>query len=431
MPQRAILKEKSGSQAVQAFQLADEEWKGIIEASRAGVLELPCCGVIAQPRAPMNMVRHFAHPPHTLQHCPAKPADAGRDTLIVAVARMAEKVGWSVVTEAKFDQYFCDIICSIDGSNVKIGFEFETGVRPNDELKAIDRQLREQGVTQLHWFFKKGRKGGYPGVAHKHIVSMAHADATDTIVKKCRDTLTTIKAVIENTRSLCGVLDKQGVSYDLQMKDGIPVSLHVQLPESVETHQIHVFAKHYKVSSPDVPLEKSYLDKGERIGAEQKTIIQIVDENLASGVTTWWDDYPELKSDSFARLRMELAKQEQKRQERYIKQQQWLETKRHLNATTSGNSTQTMGTVESNTEITRAGTSFADMRLRAARSVLKDYYGDEYNDELLDSVYEELNNKTPRQIVYENSQSTEAIEKAFGYRDDKGKPLRKIPVTEL
>lgn len=435
MPQRAIIEEKSGSQAVQAFRLSEEEWKGIIEASRAKILKLPCCGVTAQPRAPENMVRHFAHPPYTLQYCSAKTADVNRDSIIAAVAKMAEDLNWSVVTEVKFDQHFCDLVCSITEFDVSIGFEFETGTRPNDELNVIDDHLHLHGLTQLHWFFKKGRRGGYPTVANSYVGRMVDREAIDTIVKKCRTILDTIERTLENASALCESFDKRGLQYDLQTKDGIPAKLTVKLPESDEVHQIHIFSKNYKISSPTVSLAKQQLDRGERIGAEQKTIIQIVDENLANGVTTWWDDYPDLMADSFSRLRRELEKNEQSRRERYVRQQQWHETKRRAEPSAPKTGARLSGQHKkgphTEPELTHIGTSFADMRLKSVRCLLLDFYGDEYSEELLDSAFDVLGNKTPRQIAFEKSQAINIIETAFGYRDIRGKPLRRIPITEL
>jgi len=83
MPQRATIYEESGQEDVHAYELSDDHWYGVIEAAKAGRLKLPCCGVRAKPRDPENRIRHFAHPPYSLDQCQAKKTGSGGNTPII------------------------------------------------------------------------------------------------------------------------------------------------------------------------------------------------------------------------------------------------------------------------------------------------------------------------------------------------------------
>lgn len=61
---------KSRKKEIHAYLLTDPQWIGVIEASKAGVLKLPCCGQSVRPRDPRGMVRHFAHPSY--RQCQSK-----------------------------------------------------------------------------------------------------------------------------------------------------------------------------------------------------------------------------------------------------------------------------------------------------------------------------------------------------------------------
>ncbi|MBL4763442.1 MAG: hypothetical protein JKY93_12190, partial [Gammaproteobacteria bacterium] len=174
MPQRAIIYEESGHKDVHAYDLPDDHWYGVIEAAEAGRLKLPCCGVLAKPRDPENMIRHFAHPPNSLDNCQAKKTGNGHETIIAAVAAMAKGLGWQVTPEVRFEAGFCDVVCEREKSGLKIGFEFETGTRNSSNIEGVDAALKGGGIHQLHWFLKKGRHGGTPNVKNVHRFTMAN-----------------------------------------------------------------------------------------------------------------------------------------------------------------------------------------------------------------------------------------------------------------
>lgn len=433
MPQRAIIEEKTGKREVQAYQLTDQQWIGIIEASKAGVLKLPCCGQLAITRDPHDMIRHFAHPPYTLDNCEAKAPDALRDFIMVQVAEMAESLGWRVTTEAKIEDSFCDLLCHHDEHDLSIGVEIETGRRDNEDLLKLDFDLRNNGLLFVQWFFKKGRHGGYPDVEHKYTCSMRDKqEASQQVVEECRRVLSDINGLFEIAQKVCAGLAESGLKHELHTKSGVPDHVIVQFDENEETHRIDLSTSKVKMKAPRVEVTRQNLEKGDTVSQQQKTLIAIVSDNLAAGISLWWDGHPELLADSFKRLRLDIER-EDKRRRGYLAQRgsEVLVTSGDVKGIATGTvaSRQYQGTAAQG--VPPSGLSignFAELRLKEISCILRDYFGASYSDDMIDMPLEQIGGQTPRQLVEQTSQSAEDLYVALGYRDPVTKrPIRPMP----
>lgn len=439
MPQRAIIEEDSGEREVHAFQLTDQQWIGVIEASKAGVLKLPCCGQSALARNPHGMIRHFAHPPYTLENCDAKSPDAMRDYIIVQVAQMAEHLGWTVVTEEKVANCFCDLVCQHKEYGFHIGIEIETGHRDNDELLNLDRDLKSNGITLVQWFFKKGRRGGYPSVTHQHVCSMQEKQqASKRITDECRKLLSNIDSLFDIAEQVCDGLEREGLEHELHNKAGLPDHVIVKFKEGQETHRIDLSSSKVKMTNPTVAINRHNIARGETVGQQQETLIAIIYKNLAAGVAVWWDGHPALLSDSFRRLRADIELEDSRRKEYQARLQTEYDAQSQNTTDHSANQRgedagqrqyrQSPVFTGSTSEVN----SYTDFRLKEAQCILQAYYGENYSNDILDTPLVELEGQTPRQLATGTSQSTERLQIVLGYRDPITKrPLKPLPDIKL
>ena len=435
MPQRAIIEEETGKREVHAYQLSDQQWIGVIEASKAGVLKLPCCGEHALARDPHGMVRHFSHPPYTLDHCEAKTPDATRDYIIVKVAEMVEHLGWKVTTEAKLADSFCDLVCYNPHYNFSIGIEIESGRRENSELLKLDSDLKNNGILRVQWFFKKGRRGGYPDVANKFVCSMQdRQSAAKVVTEECHRILSELNDLFNTAANVCDGLIQSGLEHKLYKKAGMPDHVVVNFEEGQETHRIDLSPSKVKMWNPRIALLRQNIDRGDIVGQQQKTLIAIVSENLAAGAALWWDGYPRLLADSFQRLREDIELADHKRRNRPACSEN--EAKAGSQTNHNNEYHQTAGAnlyssfQNSNVldDVERMDSGFVELRLKEARCILKDYYGENYTEEIMDISLKELEGLSPRQLVEGTSQSAEKLYIALGYRDPVTKrPIKKLP----
>jgi len=443
MPQRAVIYEESGKRDVHAYDLSDEHWYGVIEAAEAKTLKLPCCGVDAKPRNPENMVRHFAHPPYTLDHCQAKKTGNGHDAIIAAVASVAKELGWIVTTEVKFKVGFCDVICERPKSGLRIGFEFETGIRPNQEIEAIDLRLSNKAVHQLHWFFKKGRHGGAPNVQYsQQFRASDQVAAIADITVDCKKILSDIEQTVRNANEVIQSLKENNIPFELLLTNHVPDRI-LAFPEGKDRpHIVKIGPDQVEVEHPETLVHQDNIEKGECTARAQESLINMIRKNLKRGEALWWKGHPALLCDSFKALREAIERDQQHRQ---ILAEQ-LQRQRGVQATSSGENRVILPAPWQQNEEARAPAKvteqrqpagseemlFADMRLKEIAGFLKFHYGYEFTTELLGAPMEELGGQSPKDIVTNTSQSLEVIQVALGYRDPISKvPLRHIPAVKL
>ncbi len=434
MPQRATIDEESGKQDVYAFKASDEQWEGIIEAAEAGVLKLPCCGIVPKVRTPRDRVRHFAHPPYTLEQCSSKEADIDRDSIVIAVATKAEELGWEIVTEAKLSHFFCDLACTRPVSGLRIGFEFETGRRPNRELEELDKGLTEQGLSQIHWFFKKGRKGAIPDVFYQHFYKSTDKKRVEAIVVECERILLNIEGIFKSANATRETCLEAGLEFECQTQGGIPSRVTICDPKSGEKYQVTFDTEGCKIHSPTVLCVPKNLEHGEHVARIQKSLVEVIRKNLAAGHAIWWRGHPKLLEDSFKELRDSIEADEKAKQE-VIASRNSASSTNSSQSTTSDNVHPSRPSAVAHQTVRQSDslkTDYISMRLQGARCLLKDHFGEQFEEALLYNPLPELGSLTAYDIVSTDSQGLETLEIRFGYRDTKTKqPIRTLPSYTL
>ncbi|KKJ75174.1 hypothetical protein WH95_19845 [Kiloniella litopenaei] len=435
MPQRAVIHEEAGSQDVLAYELSEKQWYGVIEAAEAKRLKLPCCGVDALPRTPEVRVKHFAHPPYTLENCHAKKKGESHDAIIASIALMARDLGWNVTPEVKFGEIFCDVVCERKASGLRIGFEFETSTRPTAEIEEIDRCLNGTAVSSLHWFFKKGRKGGFPHVKHSNLYSASEVDkGLGYITSKCRNILLEIEEVIILANNIISSLREEGIEYQLNMEAGIPDSL-ITYPEGKQRpHKVLFRSGNTEVLVPKTAVNANNFVQGEKTAKAQEILISLVRKNLKKGSSVWWDGHPKLLKDSFQRLREDISnvciRSEMPIGYNSPKQVNSSEPSQYTIEGLQPTSNSHLSPRFDNPEVINnvsENLDFAEMRIKEVKAFLQNHFGSKYCDDLLEKPMAELKGISPREVALQNSQSLEMIQVALGYRD----PATKAPIKSI
>ncbi|MFT6559392.1 hypothetical protein [Sneathiella sp.] len=448
MPQRAVIKEKDGTQDVLAYELSDKQWYGAIEAAQAKRLKLPCCGVNALPKSSETMIRHFSHPPYTLQNCHAKKTGEAHDAIVASVAQMAAGLGWKVTPEAKFEDIICDLVCEREASGFRIGFEFETGTRSKEVIEKTEKILCGGAVSALYWFFKKGRKGGLPSVTHSSIFNASCDDkGIAAITSQCLGILVEIEELFETAKKFLKSLKEQKIKYQINMKDGFPESI-TTFPEGRDRPHIIKFERdRFEVISPNTEVDANNFEQGEKTAKAQETLINIVRRNLKEGYSLWWDGHPNLLKDSFKRLRenihqTHMVKSKNAYEDEFGREQMQEGPANFSNDTLfsirpdeghlSNNSFSSTAYHSSTSSIQSESSSFVEMRIKEVMAFLRYHFGDNYVAELLDKPMVEIGNLSPRQLVEEKSQALELIQVGLGYRDPVTKKnIKPIPALKL
>ena len=406
MPQRARLDNKED---VHAFDMDDPAWYGLGEAYHAGRLKFPCCGVKAIPKDSEGMIRHFAHPPNTLDKCEAKKTGEFHDQIIAAVAKVAIGLGWSVKSEYELNGFVCDVVCMREASDLSIGFEFETAKRNNEALIQLNQGLLNNGLTQVHWFFKKGRHGGIPDFAFTYQFQASEKEGLlQQIRSSCRKVLGDIEKTIQNTKSVIKGLKDNNVPYELEVDNKIPKRL-VIFPKDQESKHILDLGPHLNLKSPYISETPSNLERGERLAKVQESLVQIVRKNLADGDALWWDGHPELLKHSFQRLRHHVQRLEQKRARQIHWAQQQAE---HTEPQRPIHKGIHQGIIRQPFEPSEDDLFWRQLKKENVERLLKDLYPDEKLSELFQMRFDQLDKFSLSEAINMNKYTFQIIEVA-------------------
>lgn len=139
-------------EVIYGHSITDELWDSVRRNYRDMGLVMQCCSRLAIPKVSPLGTRFFAHKPDpSSRTCQAARESPEHLRLKWLIAKAAQDAGWTSITEATFERFRTDVLCS--RSNVRVAFEVQLSRQRDIDFAKRQGQRAESNIRTL-WLTK-------------------------------------------------------------------------------------------------------------------------------------------------------------------------------------------------------------------------------------------------------------------------------------
>lgn len=401
MPQRAVLNERTN---VLAYSVDEESWSDLTAAYKAERLRLPCCGNSAIPKTSSLGTHFFAHGPHKRVECDWKEITAKHEEIIAAIAGSLRVTEWNVETEARYQDQKIDILCTHPTIRVVVAIMLE--LKERDGLELDEANLRLLGIP-CFWLLAS-RLSIDATVFQAHYELPARI-STGQLAREVNIYLRQFEESQSFVDEIKKSMSESNIHIDAEINRGMPTRFIVK-------DSLHGYSTNINVDFRERRLSFEEATFKDLLPGNRERCVRQFNLRVGEGTKLWWPGYPKVNDQTFEPLanRIESPSKNPSAREEFWPRRSYRRNQRETSISSPAiqdNSFDTSG--------------WGKTRLKHVRQRAEKVMEPNEVEGWLDTRFDALNGRTPRELAHERSDAIEQCEMLLGLRD----PVTRRPIN--